>query len=383
MTAFLWFIAAACGSWTAGFFAFRLLNAWNVVDRPNQRSSHERPTARGGGIGIMLMILGMGVVALASCEAGTGTFTLLLAAALILSIVSFIDDRKSLPARVRFGCQAIIAIAVLVAFFAPTGALPGVPGIPDWAPAMIAIPLAFLWLTGYTNAFNFMDGINGIAAGQALVTAAGIGLIAGIVSDNFSSAPVLLAWIIAGAAAGFLPHNFPRARMFMGDVGSVPLGFLLAALTLWISRDQGWWLLLPLALLHANYVFDTGFTLMRRVFRGEKWYEAHKEHFYQRLVRAGKSHTLVTTWEMALQLVVLLLMVAYVYAGSVGRLGLVLAVCALHMQRWRSDILYRLQRRGKRPLKTRSSRVHAPISLNFSCAGKGVRSRYRKILSAV
>ena len=140
---------------------------------------------------------------------------------------------------------------------------------------------------------------------------------------------MLGAVVIIGACAGFLPHNFPKARMFMGDVGSAPLGFLLAFLALWAAKEQGWWLLVPLALLHVNFVLDTGITLVRRVLRGEKWYDAHREHFYQRLIRSGKSHVFVTGCEMGLQLLVLGLMVAYLKSNPpvrVGLIGLVLLI---------------------------------------------------------
>jgi len=120
-----------------------------------------------------------------------------------------------------------------------------------------------------------------------------------------------------------------NARMFMGDVGSAPLGFLLATLVLWLSRDHGWSLLIPLVLLHANFVLDTAITLARRILRRERWYSAHREHFYQRLVRSGKTHTFVTLWEMGLQVVVLLLMVAYLYVGPGAGVGLIIAVIAI------------------------------------------------------
>jgi len=93
--------------------------------------------------------------------------------------------------------------------------------------------------------------------------------------------------------------------MFMGDVGSVPCGFLLAVLAAWGARDFGWWLLVPLGLLHANFVLDTAITVVRRILRGEPWHDAHREHFYQRLIRAGWSHSAVTGCEMALQVVAL------------------------------------------------------------------------------
>jgi UDP-N-acetylmuramyl pentapeptide phosphotransferase/UDP-N-acetylglucosamine-1-phosphate transferase len=117
--------------------------------------------------------------------------------------------------------------------------------------------------------------------------------------------------------------------MFMGDVGSAPLGFLLAVLTLWLARTVGPWLVIPLALLHANFFLDTGITLCRRVLRGERWHEAHREHFYQRLIRSGKTHAFVTGLEMALQAVVLGLMVLYLFAGTPIRVGLATLVVLL------------------------------------------------------
>lgn len=119
----------------------------------------------------------------------------------------------------------------------------------------------------------------------------------------------------------------------MGDVGSASLGFLLATVALWSATACtacGTWLLVPLALLHANFVLDTSITMLRRIVRGEIWYSAHREHFYQRLVRAGKSHTFVTLVEMGLQVIVLLLMVAYLlYVGAGVRLGLIFSVIAI------------------------------------------------------
>ena len=262
-----------------------------------------------------------------------------------LAALSFWDDLRPLRPAVRFGGHALAAIGVLYALNWPRFSLDltSQPGV-AW-PALVSGLFLFLWLTGYTNAFNFMDGINGLAAGQAIVTGVGMALLCSVASGRWSvasgrwsvvsgqwsvisgqwsvvSPPVLLSLVIAGACAGFLPHNFPRACMFMGDVGSAPLGFLLAALVIWIARDEGWWLLIPLGLLHANFLLDTGLTLARRILRGERWYEAHREHFYQRLIRSGKSHVFVTGWEMALQGMVLGLMVLYLHASLPMRAGL-------------------------------------------------------------
>jgi hypothetical protein len=117
--------------------------------------------------------------------------------------------------------------------------------------------------------------------------------------------------------------------MFMGDVGSVPLGFLLSVLALWLAKSVGWWLLIPLSLLHTNFILDTAITLLRRVARGEKWYAAHREHFYQRLIRAGKTHSFVSGVEMALQVLVLVLMLAYVQSSVPIRILLIFAVVGI------------------------------------------------------
>ena len=317
---------AALSSFALGYPVANGLRRLGVIDRPNERSSHHAPTVRGGGIAIMLVVL-LGALVLGR----TSAVTLVLSAlSLGLAALSFWDDLRPLPAAVRFGGHALAALGVLHVLNWPRFSfdLISQPGV-AWS-ALASGLFLFLWLTGYTNAFNFMDGINGLAAGQAIVTGLGMALLGSVASGQWSVVSgqwsVLLSLIIAGAALGFLPHNFPNARMFMGDVGSAPLGFLLAALVLWIARDYGWWLLIPLGLLHANFVLDTGLTLARRILRGDRWYEAHREHFYQRLIRAGKSHPFVTGLEMALQGVVLGLMVLYLHASVPVRVGLIAVV---------------------------------------------------------
>jgi UDP-N-acetylmuramyl pentapeptide phosphotransferase/UDP-N-acetylglucosamine-1-phosphate transferase len=181
---------------------------------------------------------------------------------------------------------------------------------------------------GYTNAFNFMDGINGMAAGQATVTGVAMAVIGAQATGDFLAPPVIASLTVASAALGFLPHNFPRARMFMGDVGSAPLGFLLAVLVIWLAKSIGWWSVIPLMLLHANFVLDTAATLVRRMIRGERWYQAHREHFYQRLIRSGKSHYLspVSKWCCRSSSV---LMLCYQPATHLVRLVLALAVVVI------------------------------------------------------
>jgi UDP-N-acetylmuramyl pentapeptide phosphotransferase/UDP-N-acetylglucosamine-1-phosphate transferase len=349
---------AAMASFLLGFAVYPLLERRRIVDEPGPRSSHQRPTVRGGGIGIMLALLGGGGALLAFH--GGATLIVLLSCALGLAAVSFIDDARRLPVWVRFGCHALAALAVLLVL---SWTIPSVELSPGWQltiPPAVSLVVCFLWLAGYTNAFNFMDGINGIAAGQAVITAAGCGLLAALATGKWTATPVLFAFVIAGAAAGFLPHNFPRARMFMGDVGSVPLGFLLAALVLWMARDGSPALLLPLALLHGNFVFDTAFTLCRRTLRGEKLYHAHKEHFYQRLNQSGKSHAFVTGWEMAVQGVVLALLVLYVRCQWVSaRVLLITAIVLLWAAFfWLCERAFRRSEAGRaRPARAEEARA--------------------------
>lgn len=284
-------LAAAASSYVVGFAVLKALHAWQVLDRPNERSSHVVPTPRGGGLGIVAAATaGLGWV---STAAGGGIVAaVLLAGAGVLGAVSFFDDRHPLPWRLRFAVQ-VVAGTVFVGFLGTAVTMP-------WPLALVAAALGVLLVVSYANAFNFMDGINGLAAGQALVSGLGLAALAIRVGLPADHPAVMAALLVAGAAAGFLPYNFPRAKMFMGDVGSVPLGFLLMGLTLWVARDAGWRWLPVFGIVHLNFVLDTSVTMARRALRGEVLHQAHREHFYQRLVRAGWSHERTTISELLL-----------------------------------------------------------------------------------
>ena len=347
------FALSATLSYVLGFFAFRELRRLGLIDQPNERSSHQQPTVRGGGVAVMkTILLGLGLIAFRRLDA---TMLLILVAGALLAIVSFADDWKSLKPSLRFLCHTLAAVAALFALRAAAPVL-AVSNTEAYAiPAVLAVVIGFLWFAGYTNAFNFMDGINGLAAGQAVVTSLGAVLITGLATGKWNDTPTLAMLVIGGAALGFLPHNFPKARMFMGDVSSAPLGFLLAVLSVWLAAKNGWWLMIPLALLHTNFVLDTGITLLRRMVRGERWYAPHREHFYQRLLRSGKSHQFVTGTEMALQLLVVLGMAAYVNGDVPVRLALAGGVLLL----WAAFFTYAeivFARCQRRPLTT------APVS---------------------
>jgi Fuc2NAc and GlcNAc transferase len=313
-------LLCALFTWLLSFPVQRELQRRQLLDHPNERSSHSVPTPRGGGIAIMA-VLGPALIAIGIFQSEM-VLMIIVVASLLLGAVSFLDDLKTLPASVRFTAQLLCAVLVLWPlglFSSPFGNYLIITGI----------VLQLLWLVGYTNAFNFMDGINGISSIQAILTGLGTALIAiAAGAAPFDVLPLASA-ALAGAALGFMPHNFPSARTFMGDVGSAPLGFLLGALALWMLRDHGIMALSAVLLLHLNYILDTGITLLRRIARGERWWEPHREHFYQRLVRARKTHLFVTLSEAALQLVVMLLALLFLRVDAASRALIVLCVLAI------------------------------------------------------
>ncbi|MGB0578496.1 MAG: MraY family glycosyltransferase [Limisphaerales bacterium] len=318
------FLGAAIASLCSGWIVYPLLLRWNVIDRPNERSSHARPTARGGGAGFVAVIIGVGIWQLVTSNNESGIIIYLSAG--VLAVVSFIDDLRTLPAGIRFGCHALAA----------GGAIWFLDGVAASANVEVSMPvrvavmvLLFFWITGYTNAFNFMDGINGISGQQGLISAGGAVLVVYCSGTSIETPGATLLLLIAGACLGFLPHNFPRARMFMGDVGSAPLGYLLAVGTIWLALETKIELLPALLLLHANYVLDTGITLARRALRGDKWYTAHREHFYQRLIRSGRSHTCVTLMQASLLLISTVLLASYSRLELVGRVFLAATVIGI------------------------------------------------------
>jgi UDP-N-acetylmuramyl pentapeptide phosphotransferase/UDP-N-acetylglucosamine-1-phosphate transferase len=244
--------------------------------------------------------------------------------AIFVGAISLIDDVRGVPAGLRFGVHLVgaavpIWLGGFVQAFGPLAELSNGLGVPQWILAV----LMGLWMVGYTNAFNFMDGINGIAGFQAGIGGLVMALMVGVGQGKWDSAPVLMSLAVSGAAFGFLPHNFPRARMFMGDVGSAPLGMVLAFLALWICREHGFHLFLPISLVFSNFILDTSITLVRRIRRGDAWLQPHREHFYQRLIRSGRSHVFVTGWETGL---LVLSGVVGVGVSTAGWMAQVLAV---------------------------------------------------------
>lgn len=274
------------------------------MDHPNERSLHAAPVPRVGGVG---MLGGM----LAAALVLPGSVWVWMIPALALAAISLLDDVRGLPVTWRLAAHAGVAAGFLF-WTAPHMPLLG----------LVGLMLAFVWMT---NLYNFMDGSDGLAGGQALFGFSAYGLAAWL-----GGAPDL-AWFcfsLAAAALGFLRFNFPPARVFMGDAGSIPLGFLAAALGFEGWRRGLWSGALPL-LAFSPFIVDASVTLARRLARGEKVWQAHKTHYYQRLVRMGLGHRGTALGEYALMVLV---------AGSAWwaeRLGLAWAMagawCAVYV----------------------------------------------------
>lgn len=255
-----------------------LLRRFNVIDAPSVRSSHDRPTLRGGGLAPAVVALAF--FGLAPGLDGSARTSVLLAGGLF-ALLGLADDLRDVHPFLRFLGQLLAAAL----------AVPWLLGNVDLPPASIGLAavLAVFWIVSYVNSFNFMDGINGISAAQAIAAGGAFGLL-GLWTSAHTVA--VLGGATAAAAGGFVPFNFPRARLFLGDVGSYFFGAVLALLVLLALRAG-----LPFEAAFAPlalYLADTGTTLLRRIFKGEPWHQPHRDHVYQRLVRLGWSHTQVT-----------------------------------------------------------------------------------------
>ena len=266
-------LAASLASWA-------LLGRRGVVDIPNPRSSHRTPVIGGGGIGFVAVILA-GWLGLALSGA-PGLPPMVLAGALAVGLISLLDDVRGVHWSIRLAVQALAVGAALAA-------LPGGPVLAGGLPLVLdrlILGLAWLW---FVNLFNFMDGIDGIAGTEALVVAFGIVVIA--LAAGLPGWPVPAALVVGAAVAGFLPFNLPRARMFMGDVGSTTLGYALGWLLILVAAEGA---LAPAILLGLYFVADATSTLLMRAARRERLHEAHRHHAYQRAVDRGLPHATVS-----------------------------------------------------------------------------------------
>jgi UDP-N-acetylmuramyl pentapeptide phosphotransferase/UDP-N-acetylglucosamine-1-phosphate transferase len=266
-----------------------------LLDVPNERSSHVLPTPRGGGLGIVIttscLFIGAPALGVVDSE-NVGVHALVfIGAGIVIAVLGWLDDLFTLSARVRLLLQVLIVGGALLIVGTVTQVELPMLGIMS-IPFLLAYMLNVIWVVGFTNIYNFMDGIDGLAGSQAAI--AGIGwavLLLALEQKQLG----LFAILLAGSSLGFLFLNRPRALIFMGDVGSTFLGFSLAMLPVLVfARLNDPRSLVAGALFVAPFALDGGFTILRRARRGENVFEAHRSHVYQRLNKLGYSHLQIT-----------------------------------------------------------------------------------------
>jgi UDP-GlcNAc:undecaprenyl-phosphate GlcNAc-1-phosphate transferase len=271
----------------------RAMIAVRVLDRPNARSAHSVPTPKGGGVGIVVAFL-VGVAVLYQfaqfARLADQYFLGVIGAATAMAVVSLLDDLLDWPFTIKLGAQVLAAlVAVASGLYLRDYRVPYVGGFyVGW----VGVPLTLVWVLFATNAMNFIDGLNGLAGGVALVASVFLAVIAAVHDGWFAYFAALL---LAAGLVGFLPFNFPRARIFMGDVGSQFCGFVLAMLAVVASRFEGIdlsFMIVPMLL--SGVLYDVAFTLVRRALAGERITEGHRGHLYQVAARAGVPAPAVT-----------------------------------------------------------------------------------------
>lgn len=275
-------LVALGACWLLTGAVLRALKRHDILDIPNERSSHSTPTPRGGGIAVVsvLFMTWLAFWLIGDDTVATSNFWIILVTGGALAVISWMDDvRGDLPTIPRLGTQAA---AVGAGLFALPGDGAVFQGILPTTLDMALSGIIWLW---FINLFNFMDGIDGIASSQTATAGLGLLLLAIIFTDASSLGPYGLA--LTAVALGFLPWNWQPARIFLGDVGSVPLGYAVGWLLLALASFGLW----QAALLLVLYFFaDTTFTLLRRLVRGKAIWQAHHEHYYQYAIEAGRSH---------------------------------------------------------------------------------------------
>jgi UDP-N-acetylmuramyl pentapeptide phosphotransferase/UDP-N-acetylglucosamine-1-phosphate transferase len=273
------FVVAALASAALTGLWIRLARARRIVDMPGQRRLHLSATPRGGGIGIGLVMI-VTCVLMPPGTPGPASWPGLAAAIAVFSAIGLVDDLRPMPAWLKLLLQLTAAAFMLTVL--------GQPATIVWLLGLILVAAYFI------NAWNFMDGSNGMVAGQSLLIAVAVAVWPGVpLPTRFA------ALALAGACAGFLPFNLPRAQVFLGDVGSHALGASVFAL-LWLAWKQDALSLPQVLLLSSAMLLDSGLTLLRRALGGRKVWHAHREHLYQYAVRSGHSHIRVclayATW---------------------------------------------------------------------------------------
>jgi len=306
------------------YFVRQLALKKNIIDKPNERSSHTIPTPRGGGLAIVIVwFLGLGYLFWKG-QVEKDLFLALLSG-LVLAIVSALDDVVDLTPKIRMLAQAISAAVAL--YF-----LGGFHLIPNFYNPYVFWFLNFVIFIGviwFINLYNFLDGIDAYASQESILVAVGLLLLTGNILPS----------ILIAAVAGFLVWNWPKAKIFMGDVGSTQLGFILVVLGIYFHNTQevniSSWLILT-----SLFWFDATYTLYSRWRNKEPLSKAHRKHGYQRLTRAGWFHLKVDIYAITINLILIGIVIVNHYFVQQHVLALLLSISLLFFVNWRVNKIY-------------------------------------------
>lgn len=266
----------------------------NIIDNPNERSSHSVPTPRGGGVAVVCSYLLALTVLIYSQQLTLHVGLTLIAAGFVIALLGFLDDHGHINSMLRLAIHFLVAISVVMSL----GGFSEVTAFNGLQLGFIANIIAVLFLVWLLNLYNFMDGINGIASVEAITTTVSMAILYAVLNTSLNSD---ILWLLAACIFGFLLWNFPKAKIFMGDACSGFLGLTLGILAL-IALKENLALFCAWIICLGVFVVDATYTLIKRVVNGYKMYDAHRSHSYQILSRKWNSHTPVTLVVVAINL---------------------------------------------------------------------------------
>jgi UDP-N-acetylmuramyl pentapeptide phosphotransferase/UDP-N-acetylglucosamine-1-phosphate transferase len=310
----------ACAALALAWVLLRLLNplfSRYALARPNARSSHKTPTPQGGGIAVIVSTLVIALAAALSMALDSSLLTRLLivaAAAVFIAAVGVVDDLKELPVAPRFAFQALAAGAIVMA-------LPDGLRIASFVPLWIERALLLVAILWFVNLTNFMDGIDWITVAEVVPIAAGLAVLG--LTGALPVHSALVAFALLGAVIGFAPYNKPVARLFLGDVGSLPIGLLLGWMLVLLAGNGH---IAAALLLPLYYLADATITLLRRIMRRERVWEAHRTHFYQQAFDGGMPIGAILSRIFLTNIVLAILALISVRIGSAGAQAATLAL---------------------------------------------------------
>ena len=275
----------------------------SILAHPNERTLHVRPTPQTGGLAVVggvviSLVLAASILAITQpakpvLPKGMASGSVwIVTSMLLIFVVSFIDDWVGLPAVLRLGVQAGSACIIIGGIGLTLSSIP-IPGGATISLGIVAVPVSVFVILWMANLYNFMDGMDGFAGGMTFF---GFGFLAYFGWQAQFPVMLIITVFVAMSALGFLLHNFPPARIFMGDAGSITLGFLAGTLMILGVRERVFEIWVPI-MIFSPFIVDATVTLTRRAFQRKKIWEAHREHYYQRVVLSGWSHRLTVLAE--------------------------------------------------------------------------------------